>query len=71
MLDFIQSHHLMAMLKGQAVTQLLAIDPPRATRLLVDNHEEAPPGVAAPAIQVPLHCPFLSFALQSTRCPSQ
>jgi hypothetical protein len=60
--DFICSHHLMPLLKGQAVTQLLGIDTQRATRLLVDYHEEAPPGVVTPAIQV---FPFLPPPIKS------
>lgn len=55
--DFICNHHLMPLLKGHAVTQLLSIDPQRAERLLVDFHEEAPPGVVVPAIQVLLVSP--------------
>lgn len=50
--DFVCSHHLMPLLKGQAVAQLLSIDPPKATRLLVDFHEETPPAVVVSAIQV-------------------
>ena len=42
----------MPLLKGQAVSQLLSIDPSRAIRLLIDFHEEIPPGIVVPAIQV-------------------
>ena len=50
--DFIASHHLMPLLKGQAVTQLLSIDPQQAESLLIDFREEALPAVVIPAIQV-------------------
>ena len=50
--DFICSHHLVPLVKGHAVTQLISIDPQRAERLLVDFHEEALPGIIVPAIQV-------------------
>lgn len=50
--EFIASHHLMPLLKGNAVTQLLDIDASRAVRLLVDFHEEVSAQTVAPAIQV-------------------
>ena len=60
--DFICSHHLMPLIKGHAVTQLISINPQRAERLLVDYHEEAPPGVVVPAIQV-----GTAFQIEPTR----
>ena len=50
--EYIASHHLMPLLKGSAITQLLDIDAPRGTRLLVDFHEEVPVQAVAPALQV-------------------
>ena len=50
--EFIRSHHLLPMLKGSSIPQLISIDSAPAIQLLVDCHEEVPPQVFVPALQV-------------------
>ena len=55
--SFIRSHHLLPMLKGSPITQLISIDDQTAVHLLVDCNEEVPPQAVVPALQVKLQLP--------------